>query len=83
MAGQIGEGILTKTEYVDNLNQFKEQGVRYVQYGATGYPLSSGGIVIYVGSSWIGLQVVCSGANLSARLNFNGKWDDSGWKSVY
>lgn len=83
VAGLIGDGILTKGEYVNNLDEFKEQGVRYVQYGATGYPLSSGGIVIYIGSSRIGLQVVCSGTNLSARLHFNGEWDNSGWKSIY
>ena len=83
MAGQIGEGILTKSEYVYNLDEFKEQGVRYVQYGANGYPLDSGGIVIYIGSLRIGIQVVCNGQHLSTRLNFNGSWDNSGWKSVY
>ena len=76
----IGVGLKNKTEYVDDCNTFYEQGTMLTYIGRTqNWPLSAGGLIIYLGAPSHGVQIAFDGKNVRTRLRYSNSWDSNGW----
>lgn len=76
----IGIGLKNKAEYVNDCDTFYEQGIMLTYIGSTqNWPLSAGGLIIYLGTPFYGVQIAFDGKNVKTRLRYSNSWDNNGW----